>query len=252
MRNPVKAKLNSGKVSLGTWVGIGHPDVSERLADLGFDWLTFDIEHSPMSLETVQTMMQAMSYSAECVPLVRLRWNDPVLIKRILDIGSYGIIVPMISSRSEAEEAVKACRYPPEGIRGVGPRRARLRDPDYVQTANQEIMVVVMIETRYGLKNLDSIASVPGIDACFIGPWDLSVNLGFGTPPPWEDDEFQGTLDRVVEVCESNGIAPGMHCTNDTICDALGRGFRFCAIDNDASFMERSALSALEKVKERL
>lgn len=249
MKNPVKARLKAGEASIGTWVGIGHPDVTERLADLGFDWLTFDIEHSPLSLETVQTMMQAMSFTSTCVPLARLRWNDPVLIKRVLDMGCYGVIVPWVNSAEEARSAVAACRYPPEGIRGVGPRRAMLRDPDYVKTANDEILVVAMIETQQALDDLDAIFSVPGIDACFIGPWDLSMNLGVGPPPPWEDPAFQDVLKGVVDACERNGIAPGMHCNYDNINMAMNMGFRFCAIDSDAAFMVTGAKEALARVR---
>ncbi len=249
MKNRVKARLAAGEASIGTWVGIGHPDVTERLADLGFDWLTFDMEHSPLSLETIQTMMQAMSFTETCVPLARLRWNDPVLIKRVLDIGCYGVIVPWVNSADEARVAVEACRYPPEGIRGVGPRRAMLRDPDYFKTANEEILVVVMIETRRALDDIDAIFSVPGVDACFIGPWDLSMNLGVGPPPPWEDRGFRDVLGRVVEACERQGIAPGMHCNMDNVNMALEMGFRFCAIDSDAAFMVRGAKDALTSVK---
>jgi len=248
LKNPVKARLRRNEVSIGTWVGIGHPDVTERLADLGFDWLTFDTEHSPLSLETVQTMMMSMSFTDTCVPLVRLRWNDTVFIKRVLDMGAYGVIVPWVNSREEAEAAVSACKYPPEGVRGVGPRRASLRDPDYIKTANEEVLIVVMIETQRALDNLDEIFSVPGIDACFIGPWDLSTNLGVGPPPPWDDDGFRGVLAGIVEACERHGIAPGMHCNYDNINMAIEMGFRFCAIDSDASFMVKAAREVLESV----
>ena len=249
MKNPVKARLKRKEVSIGTWVGIGNPDVTERLADLGFDWLTFDTEHSPLSLETVQTMMMSMSFTDSCVPLVRLRWNDTVFIKRVLDMGAYGVIVPWVNTREEAEAAVRACKYPPVGVRGVGPRRASLRDPDYIRTANDEILIVVMIETQKALDNLDDIFSVPGIDACFIGPWDLSMNLGVGPPPPWEDRGFHEVLGGVVESCERAGIAPGMHCNLDNINMAIDMGFRFCAIDSDAGFMVRGANEALGIVK---
>lgn len=248
MKNPVKSKLKNGQVSLGTWIGIGHPDVTERLADAGFEWLTFDIEHSPLSLETVQSMIQAMSFTRSCVPLVRLRWNDPVLIKRVLDIGAYGVIVPMISCREEAIQAVRACMYPPDGIRGVGPRRAMLRDPEYLDTANEEILVVAMVETGEALENLDEILSVPGLDATFIGPWDLSMSLGVGPPPPWEDESFRDMLEDVVSACERNGVSPGMHCTTENVRDALDMGFRFCAIDSDASFLMRGAREAMASV----
>jgi len=252
MKNFVKSKLRSGEVSLGTWISIGHPDVAERLALVGFDWLTFDIEHSPLSLETVQTMMQAMSFTDRCVPLVRLRWNDQVLIKRVLDIGAYGVIVPYVNSAEEAEKAVRSCRYPPEGVRGVGPRRAMLRDPEYIKTANEEILVAVMVETEEALGRLDEIFSVEGVDACFIGPWDLSTNLGMGPPPNWDDPRFVGILEDVVEASERCGIAPGIHSTAETIEKVLQMGFRFCAIDADSTFLTRDAEAALRAARAKL
>jgi 4-hydroxy-2-oxoheptanedioate aldolase len=155
----------------------------------------------------------------------------------------------MVNTREEAEAAVSACKYPPVGVRGVGPRRAFLRDPEYIETANDEILIVVMIETQKALDNLDEIFSVPGIDACFIGPWDLSMNLGVGPPPPWDDQGFKDVLGGVVEACERNGIAPGMHCNIDNINMAIDMGFRFCAIDADASFMVQGAKDAIGVVK---
>lgn len=241
--------MKAGKPSVGTWVGIGHPDVSERLASLGFDWLVFDTEHSPLSIAVVQTMMQSMSYAQNCVPMVRLRGNDPVLIKRVLDIGAYGVVVPWVNTREDALNAVRACKYPPEGVRGFGPRRAVLFDPEYVKTANEEILIVVQIETKMALKNLDEILSVKGIDACYIGPWDLSMNLGIGPPPPWDHLKLKGAFSRVLKACMKWGVAPGMHCSIDSINDAIAQGFLFCALDDDDTFLIEGARSSLKKVK---
>lgn len=248
MRNPLKEKLNKGETVIGTFVGIGHPDVTEWLSNLGFDFLLLDAEHGPLGFETLQRMMQSMNVD-RCVPVVRAQWNDFVVIKRILDIGAYGVLVPWVNSRSEAEEAVGACKYPPEGIRGLGPRRAAMFDPEYFDTANDEILVAVQIETEKALRNLDEILSVDGVDACYIGPWDLSCSLGFGIPPKWEDPEYLAVYDRVLEAAEKWNKHAGMYTNINNIGWALEKGFRFNTVDEDDTFLIQGAKNALEKTQ---
>ncbi len=250
MKNPLKEKLNRGEAVIGTFVGIGHPDVAEWLSRLGFDWLLLDGEHSPISLETLQVMMQGMNGST-CVPLVRPQWNDPVIIKRVLDVGAYGVLIPWVNSKEQAEQAVSACKYPPQGLRGFGPRRAGMFDPDYFSTANDEILVTVQIETGEALKNLDDIMAVPGIDACYIGPYDLSVSLGFGVPPKWDEPRYMAAIDRVLEVAARHGKPAGMFANMDNIEWALEKGFRFNSVDNDDIFLLRGARMALEKANRK-
>lgn len=248
MKNLLKEKLNRGEAVIGTFVGLGHPDVTERLSRMGFDWLLLDAEHGPLGFETMQGMMQAMSGTG-CTPIVRPQWNDFVVVKRVLDIGAHGVLIPWVNDGSEAEEAVRACRYPPEGIRGWGPRRASLFDPDYYATANDEILVSVQIETRKALDNLDEILSVDGMDACYIGPWDLSNNLGFGVPPKWEDPRYLEAFDRVLEVAEEHGKPAGMFANIDNISWALEKGFRFNTVGDSDSFLVHGAKIALERAK---
>ncbi|MEE8420516.1 MAG: aldolase/citrate lyase family protein [Dehalococcoidales bacterium] len=250
MKNPLKEKLNRGEAVIGTFVSIGHPDVAEWLSRLGFDWLLLDSEHSPTSLETLQVMMQGMNGSP-CVPLVRPQWNDSVIIKRVLDAGAYGVLIPWVNSKEQAEKAVSACKYPPQGLRGFGPRRAGMFDPDYFTTANDEILVTVQIETEEALKNLDDIMAVPGIDACYIGPWDLSVSLGFGVPPKWDEPRYVAAFDRVLEVAARHGKPAGMFANMDNIEWALEKGFRFNTVDNDDIFLLRGARMALEKANRK-
>ncbi len=250
MKNPLKEKLNRGEAVIGTFVSIGHPDVAEWLSRLGFDWLLLDGEHSPISLETLQTMMQGMNGSP-CVPLVRPQWNDPVIIKRVLDVGAYGVLIPWVNSKEQAEQAVSACKYPPQGLRGFGPRRAGMFDPDYFTTANDEILVTVQIETGEALKNLDDIMAVPGIDACYIGPYDLSVSLGFGVPPKWDEPRYMAAIDRVLEVAARHGKPAGMFANMENIEWALEKGFRFNSVDNDDIFLLRGARMALEKANRK-
>lgn len=250
MKNPLKEKLNRGEAVIGTFVSIGHPDVAEWLSRLGFDWLLLDNEHSPTGFETLQVMMQGMNGS-NCVPLVRPQWNDAVIIKRVLDIGAYGVLIPWVNTKEQAEKAVSACKYPPQGLRGFGPRRAGMFDPDYFTTANDEILVTVQIETEEALKNLDDIMAVPGIDACYIGPWDLSVSLGFGVPPKWDEPRYVAAFDRVLEVAARHGKPAGMFANMENIEWALEKGFKFNTVDNDDVFLLRGARMALEKANRK-
>ena len=248
MINVLKARVNRGQSVIGTFVQIGSPDVTEMLSRVGFDFLILDSEHAPLGFETLQQMMQAMS-GAECTPIVRPPWNDIVQIKRILDIGAYGVLIPMVNSKEEAEKVVMACKYPPEGIRGYGPRRPMMikGDEDYCNTANKELMIVVQIETEQAVENVDSILSVPGIDASYIGPYDLSLRLGLGVPPKWDNPTFLACLDRVLEASEKHGKASGIFTTMDTIEWALDKGFKFNTLDDADTFMIRGAKIALAK-----
>lgn len=248
MRNPLKAKLRRGEAVIGTFVGLGHSDVTEWLSRLGFDWLLLDGEHGPLGLETIQLMMQAMN-GADCVPLVRPQWNDPVIIKRVLDIGAYGVLVPWVNSMKEAEDAVRACRYPPKGIRGWGPRRASMFDDDYFKTANDEILVAVQVETQASLNNIDDILSVEGVDACYIGPWDLSNNLGFGVPPKWDNPRYLAAFDRVLEAAKNHGKPAGMFASSENIQWALEKGFTFNTVDDADTFLMTGARTALQRVR---
>ena len=248
MKNPLKEKLQQGEAVIGTFVEIGHPDVTEWLSRLGFDWLLLDSEHAPADFETLQRMMQAMN-GTSCIPIVRPQWNELVVIKRVLDLGAYGVLIPWVNSKEEAENAVKFCKYPPEGIRGFGPRRAGMFDPDYYKTANEELLVAVQIETEEALKNLDEILSVPGIDACYIGPWDLSVSLGFGVPPTWDNPRYLAAFDRVLEAAKRHEKPAGMFATIDNIEWALGKGFKFNTVDCDDHLLIRAAKMALEKAR---
>jgi len=248
MKNPLKEKLKRGEAVIGTFVEIGHPDVTEWLSQLGFDWLLLDAEHSPLEFETIQQMMQAMK-GTSCVPIVRPQWNEPVVIKRILDLGAYGVLIPWVNSKEEAENAVRYCKYPPEGIRGFGPRRAGMFDPDYYQTANDELLIAVQIETAEALRNLDEILSVPGIDACYIGPWDLSVTLGFGVPPKLDEPRYLAAFEQVLDAAKRHEKPAGMFATKENIGWALEKGFRFNTVDDDDTFLIQGAQLALEKAR---
>ncbi len=247
MKNLLKEKVKAGKPVIGTFVEIGHPDITEWLSRMAFDWILLDAEHGPLSFETMQSMMQSMN-GTKCAPIVRPQWNDPVQVKRVLDIGAHGVLLPWVNNKQEAEAAVRACKYPPKGLRGYGPRRAAMLDPDYYATANDELLISVQIETQTALDNLDDILSVEGIDACYVGPYDLSCSLGFGIPPKWDEPRYQAAFDRVLKSSKKHGKAAGIFATYDNIEWALEKGFTYNTVDDADKFLVRGAQTALDRV----
>ena len=246
LKNLLKEKLRKGENAVGTFIELGHPDVTEILSHSGFDWLLIDGEHSPMGLETIERMIQAMA-GTKCTPIVRPQWNDPVVIKRILDLGAHGIVVPWVNTKEEAKATVAATRYPPEGIRGWGPRRAARWDPDYRDTANKEIMVCVQVETQKSLDNLDEIMGVDGIDACYVGPWDLSNNLGYSVPPNYDNKNFTDALDHVLKVAKDHGKPAGLWTNLDNVGWAVKKGFRFNTVINADMMLQYGAAEAVKR-----
>jgi 2-keto-3-deoxy-L-rhamnonate aldolase RhmA len=247
LKNLLKEKIKKRQHVIGTFVGLGHADVTEALSRIGFDWLLLDSEHAPLSLETMQQMMQAMNGS-NCTPIVRPQWNDMVVIKRILDIGAHGVLIPWVNTKEEAEYAVRACKYPPEGLRGCGPRRAALFDPDYLKTANDELLVIVQIETQQAVENLDDIMSVKGIDACYIGPFDLSLSLGFDSPK-WDNPRYLEAFDKVLAAGKKWGKPTGMFAVEENIDWAIKKGFTLNTVGSADAFLMRGAKIALEKTR---
>ena len=248
MKNPLKEKLQRSEVAIGTFIGIGHPEITEFLSVLGFDWLLLDGEHSPLSLETMQAMMQSMRNTDTCVPIIRVEWNDPVIIKRALDIGAYGVLIPWVNTKEEAEAAVAACKYPPQGIRGCAPRRAGIINDNYVMTANANLLTIVQIETATAVKNIDDILAVEGVDVVYIGPVDLSMSM-FGIPAKWEDPAYMEALDTVVNAAKKAGKPAGIYATSRNIEWAIEKGFTLPSIDGAESFLIMGARAALKKAQ---
>jgi 2-keto-3-deoxy-L-rhamnonate aldolase RhmA len=252
MKNQVKQKLKLGKPSIGTWVSIGHPDITMYLADMGFDWIVCDMEHGPFGSETYHFMVQGMLYNRKnCVPMARIPYHDLIWYKKILDTGSMGIVTPRVETKKMAEEMIKWMKYPPWGERGAGPRIAAFRNPEYFETANEETMVIVMIESVKGVENIEDIFSVEGVDACFVGPSDLSLDMGIHRQ--YTNPKFTKTLDRIVEAGQDHGVAPGMHCFTTpgptNINEAIERGFLWCALNADTTYLRNGVKAAFNTVK---
>jgi 2-dehydro-3-deoxyglucarate aldolase/4-hydroxy-2-oxoheptanedioate aldolase len=198
-QNPVKQKLRDGQKTAGAWLQTGSPITAEIMSQAGFDWLMIDMEHAPVDFMTLVSQLQAMR--GNTLPLVRAPWNDFVIIKRILDAGAFGLLVPYVNTRAEAEAAVKACKYPPEGIRGAAgsPRAAGYGQnvSNYLPYANDQILILTAVETAEAVDNLDDILTVPGLDGIFIGPMDLSTSMGhMGDPGHPEVQAAIKTIER--------------------------------------------------------
>ncbi len=201
-QNPLKKMLKDGRKTAGGWLQIASPFTAEIMSRAGFDWLMIDLEHGPGDILTLVSQLQAMSGSG-VVPLVRAPWNDFVVIKRILDAGASGVLIPYVNTRAEAQAAVQACRYPPAGIRGVAasPRAAGFgqKSMDYLTHANDEILVLTAVETPMAVENLDDILRVDGLDGIFIGPMDLATSMGYlGDPSVPEVKAMIGTVEAKV------------------------------------------------------
>ena len=247
--NRVKRLLRAGEPALGTFMALGSSLGAEQLAQAGFDWLVIDQEHGAIDATLTQSLLQAVSTS-ETVPLIRVSQNGVDWIKRALDAGAYGVIVPMVNTRADAEAAVRASRYPPLGDRSIGGSRTRLYGgPDYVEHANEEILLIVQIEHRTAVENAREILSVPGVDAYFNGPGDLCASLGL--PNTWDPDfpEYWAALDEVRRVATELGVPGGIHASPHRVTAMLERGYRFVAIGFDVSFMAQAATGALQAAR---
>jgi 4-hydroxy-2-oxoheptanedioate aldolase len=241
--NHARRRLKAGEPSIGTWLSLPSPESAEYVSRIGFDWLVIDAEHNPIDIRTLAQMFAAMAAS-DTAPMVRLPWNTPENFKRVLDAGAWGMVVPMVNSREEAERAVEAARYYPDGNRSVGGGRFPMSfdagAEEYFRNANEEILVVLQIEHIRGVENADAILSVPGVDACFIGPNDLAASMGLGLGVPLESD-IPPLMEAIAEIkaaCLRHGVAPGIHCSSAAgINQRIAEGFQFCAMASELRYL---------------
>jgi 4-hydroxy-2-oxoheptanedioate aldolase len=245
--NSVKEKWRQGKPAIGGWLGIPSSYTAEVMAAQGFDWVCVDTQHGAIDFNSALPMLQAISTSDTTMPFVRVPWSEPSIIMKYLDAGAYGVIVPMISTRQQAEDVVAACRYPPAGIRSSGPYRGNLYGgPDYLEHADEEIACVIMIETPQALDNLDDILSVPGIDAAYIGPSDLSQALGLGPRYNADNPKHAEAVNKIREACERHGVVPGVHTNGSALTSRyIKEGFKMILLTADAMGVAANARSEL-------
>jgi 4-hydroxy-2-oxoheptanedioate aldolase len=236
--NAVKQLWREGKPAVGAWLSIPHCFAAEVMAHTGVDWLCIDMQHGCIDYSDVVPMLTAISTTA-VTPFVRVPWNEPAMIMKVLDAGAYGVIVPMVSNRAEAERAVAACRYPPTGMRSNGPNRALLYGgADYQKNADREMACVVMIETPEGIEKMDEIISTPGLDAAYIGPTDLALALGL--PPVMDNDDPKhvATVNRMLETCKRHKVVAGIHTASSRFTQRyLDQGFQMVMLVADRAAM---------------
>ncbi len=242
-KNTFKRALAEGKPQFGLWAALADAYVTELLATAGFDWLLIDNEHAPNDIRSTLAQLQAVAAYASH-PVVRPVRSDSALIKQLLDIGAQTLLLPMIDTAEQAADAVAATRYPPQGIRGVGSTLARAsrwnRIPDYLNSAAQELCVLVQVETVQGMKNLSAIAGVEGVDGVFFGPADLSASMGLLGKPG--DARVREAICSGIKTVRSAGKAAGVLAPDSAIAaEYLAAGATFVAVGTDTGLLSRAA-----------
>jgi 4-hydroxy-2-oxoheptanedioate aldolase len=247
--NRVKQLWREGKPAIGGFLSIPSGFSAEVMAHTGLDWLCIDMQHGCIDYADVVPMLTAISTTAT-TPIVRVPWNEPSMIMKVLDAGAYGVIVPMVSNRAEAERAVAACRYPPAGIRSNGPNRALLYGgADYQKHADREMLCIAMIETAEGIEKMEEIISTPGLDAVYIGPTDLALSLGL--PPVMDNDDPKhvATVNRILATCRKHKVAAAMHTTSSKYTQRyIDQGFNMVMLVNDRVAMMNYVKAEVSKL----
>lgn len=243
---------------VGSWLSLRDPTVAELTAELEFDFVVLDIEHTPNTMETVIEMVRGVDAAdSHTEAIVRLPENDPVVVKRVLDTGASGVMAPMIESAAEAEALVEATRYPPEGVRGVAGSRASrygLDMEDYYRTAADGLVTIAQVETEAGLENVAEIAAVEGLDALFVGPADLSANMGlYGE---WDSEEFLAAVDDVIEAAHATDTAVSTLAVSHADIERwVRRGFDFVMAGIDTTHLtvgsQRAKAAFEDAIEER-
>ncbi len=248
--NRLKKLLDEGKYAVGSWVSLCSPLAAEIMGMAGFDWLLIDMEHGAGDYQTLLGQLQAIGCAGETTPIVRVQWNDHVAVKRVLDLGAQGVMVPGIKTAEDARRAVASIKYPPEGIRGIaGVRASRFgQDPTYLGEANGNVMMFLQIEMADAVKNAEQILSVPGIDVCFIGPNDLAADLGHTGDMPHA--EVQEAIGKVEAIANAKGIPLGTVSRSwDQARPLVDRGYRAMSVMGDFPLLMGNAKAQVENFR---
>jgi 4-hydroxy-2-oxoheptanedioate aldolase len=240
----------SGGTALGAWISLREPLLAEVAASTGYDYVCVDMQHGLADYEQTVSLLHAVARTP-AVPIVRVPWNEQGIIGRVLDAGALGVIIPMVNSAEEARRAVAACRYAPVGARSFGPLGAGIRHgTSYFGSANESVACIPMIETRQAVEGIDEILAVPGIDAVYVGPADLS--LTYGLPPAMDNpgDPFDAALTTIVDACHRHGVVPGIH-TNAALAGKRHKaGFRMMTVGSDMQAVMQALRVDLKTARE--
>lgn len=251
----LKSRLNRSELTIGSWVTLGHPSIAEIMAAAGFDWLVLDMEHSVLELSEVQTLIQVLD-SKQCPAIVRLTSNHPDQIKRVMDAGATGIMVPMIKSAADAKEAVSSMYYPPRGQRGVGLARAQGYGHSfqaYRQWLENNAVVIVMIEHIDAVKAIDDILAVPGVDGYIIGPYDLSGSMG--RPGDLNHPDVQAAITQIMQAGHRAQKPGGIHVIEpdpEALQQRIQAGFNFLGYGLDIRILDSICRTHLQNIRAAL
>jgi len=239
--------LDTGQPTLGGWLSIPSAFSAELMGRSGFDWVCIDTQHGLIGYDQMALMLQALSITGTPA-LVRVPWNGPEHVMKALDAGAQGVIVPMINNADDARSVVETVKYPPAGTRSWGPIRAALDVVGYsAESANANTLVIVMIETRDGVENLDEILSVPGVDAVYVGPMDLALAHGITPTLNVSDERHEQLIRMILDGCRRHGVVAGIHCDSvETIGRWWDLGYRMCTLASDAGLMRAAATQAVQ------
>lgn len=244
---PIRSALLERQLLVGSWIQIANATSAEILSNAGFDWIGIDMEHTDIGMSQLASLMRGM-YGRTAAPVVRVEGNDVVQIRKALDLGAAGVLVPLINSAEEAKRAVAAAKYPPQGVRGYSFSRMNewgVRFAEYAATANDEIAVIVMIETRSGVEHVDEIVATDGVDGVFIGPYDMSGS--YGVPGETGGPVVAEACARVVAACRAAGKSVGLHVvkpTTDAVRSAVDAGYNLICLGVDVVFLDEGARAA--------
>jgi 4-hydroxy-2-oxoheptanedioate aldolase len=245
--NPVTDKLRSGQPAVGSWLGLCSPVAAESLAHMGWDWLVVDVEHSPVGFETMVNMFRAIQLGG-AAPMARMPWNDTIWVQRTLDAGALGLVVPMINTAEDAKKAVSNMKYSTRGQRSYGGSRvADYIDGDYCTWTEDNLAIMVMIETAEAVENCEAILSVEGVVGCYIGPADLALSMEATETGP--GTEHEAAMQEVLKIAKKVGKAPGKQCSSGAeITQRIAEGFQFLGLSSDAALLAKAACEEFEAI----
>jgi 2-dehydro-3-deoxyglucarate aldolase len=248
----LKDKLKKKKLTIGSWITLAHPAIGEIMAKSGFDWLAVDMEHSAITLSEAQNLIQVIEL-CQVTPLVRVSDNDPTLIKRVMDAGAHGVIVPMVNTAADAKLAVSSVKYPPVGKRGVGLARAQgygLEFEKYKNWVNKHSVVIVQIEHIEAVDNLDEILECPGVDGFIVGPYDLSASLG--KPGNYEDSAVKDAINEIRRKSKKHSCVSGFHVIppdHRQVIKKAKEGYLFIGFSLDTLFLGNNCRKGILEAK---
>jgi len=247
----LKQKLKNNELTIGSWIMMGNPMSVEVMALAGFEWLVIDIEHTSIDMQTTETLITTIQAN-NMKALVRVSKNEEVVIKKVLDMGADGIIVPMVSSKEDAIQAVEYAKYPPVGKRGVGLYRSTkygTKFEEYKKWVDEELVIIAQIEHIDAVNNIDDILKVPGIDGTIIGPYDLSGSMGY--PGEFEREDVKEAVQKVLDRCKEYNMPSGFHVVDtnpESLNQKIAQGCTFLAYGIDYFFMRDAAMRGMQKI----